>query len=439
MNANGARTESNNFLVDSSTVSSSQRSGVANITPNPEVVEEVRVAVNNFSAETGRNGSVLVNILTKSGSNTWHGSTSFFYTNDSLQSKNEFQQQMPGFQHPDYGRKEYSWGLGGPILKDRTFFFTSGDVLRSEVAISRAARIVTPQFIDFMKQNRPNNTSTYVMSTFPASFSAERNFLTAGQLLGSSCSGSAAIASPVGAIPCDLPVTGEGTFNTTSPRKGLQWTARIDHHLATADRIYGAINRTTVDKVLFGTPDVYPDFNTISPTNSLHFNTNWTRIVSPHMVNEASFSYVHVYGNLPLNRPDVPGIQVTGIERYQTTWGPNDFVQNNFEWRDVLSWTRSAHSLKMGGRIHGRTRRQRRLARLQSSDLHVPERLRFRGRPAEPAGQPGNRPEHRRGGDEPAARAPDELDFGVPPRRLEGQAESHAQPWPAIRRLFQHS
>ena len=95
MNANGARTESNNFLVDSSTVSSSQRSGVANITPNPEVVEEVRVAVNNFSAETGRNGSVLVNILTKSGSNTWHGSTSFFYTNDSLQSKNEFQQQMP--------------------------------------------------------------------------------------------------------------------------------------------------------------------------------------------------------------------------------------------------------------------------------------------------------------------------------------------------------
>ena len=120
------------------------------------------------------------------------------------------------------------------------------------------------------------------MSTFPASFSAERNFLTAGQLLDSSCSGSAAIDSPVGAIPCNLPVTGEGTFNTTSPRKGLQWTARIDHHLNDSkDRIYGAINRTTVDKVLFGTPDVYPDFNTISPTNSLHFNTNWTRIVSP--------------------------------------------------------------------------------------------------------------------------------------------------------------
>ena len=102
------------------------------------------------------------------------------------------------------------------------------------------------------------------------------------------------------------------------------------------------------------------------------------------MVNEASFSYVHVYGNLPLNRPDVPGIQVTGIERYQTTWGPNDFVQNNFEWRDVLSWTRSAHSLKIGGGFTARARRQRRLARLQSPDLHLPQRVRLRGRPAEP-------------------------------------------------------
>jgi hypothetical protein len=350
MNANGARTESNNFMVDSSTISSSQRSGVVNVTPNPEVVEEVRVAVNNFSAETGRNGSVLVNIVTKSGSNAWHGSGSLFYTNDSLQAKNKFQSQTPGFEHPDFARKEYAWGFGGPIVKDHTFFFTSGDVLRSEVAISRAARILTPEFINFMTQNRPNAASTYVMSTFPASFSADHNFLTAGQLLGSSCSGSAAISSPVGAIPCNLPVTGEGTFNTTSPRKGLQWTARVDHHLNdTKDRIYGSVNRTTVDKVLFGTPDVYPDFNTISPTNSLHFNTNWTRIVSPRIVNEATFSFVHVYGNLPLNRPDIPGIQVTGIERYQTTWGPNDFAQNNFEWRDVLTWTRSAHAMKMGG------------------------------------------------------------------------------------------
>jgi hypothetical protein len=349
MNANGARTESNNFMVDSSTISSSQRSGVVNVTPNPEVVEEVRVAVNNFSAQYGRNGSVLVNIVTKSGSNTYRGSGSLFYTNNNLQARNSFEKQQ-GVVIPDFGRTETSWGFGGPIQKDHTFFFTSGDVLRSDVAISRTGTIVTPQFIQLMKANRPNAISTYVMSTFPASFSADRNFKTAGALLGAGCSGSGAISSPVGPIPCDLPVTGEGTFNTTSPREGLQWTVRGDHYFnGNKDRVFGSFNRTSVDKVLFGTPDVYPDFNTISPTNSMHFNSNWTRVLSSNKLNEASFSWVHVYGNLPLNRPDVPGIQVTGIERYQTTWGPNDFSQNNFEFRDVVSWTRTAHTLKVGG------------------------------------------------------------------------------------------
>ena len=349
MNANGARTESNNFMVDSSTISSSQRSGVVNVTPNPEVVEEVRVAVNNFSAEYGRNGSVLVNIVTKSGNNTFRGSGSLFYTNNDLQTRNSFEKQQ-GVTIPDFSRKETAWGFGGPIRRDHTFFFTSGDVLRSDVAISRTGTLLTPQFIQFMKANRPNSVSTYVMNTFPASFSADRNFKTAADLLGAACSGNTAISSPVGSIPCNLPVTGEGTFNTTSPRKGLQWTLRGDHYMnGNRDRVFGSFNRTSVDKVLFGTPDVYPDFNTISPTNSMHFNSNWTRVLSSNKLNEASFSWVRVYGNLPLNRPDIPGIQVTGIERYQTTWGPNDFVQNNFEFRDVVSWTRTTHTLKAGG------------------------------------------------------------------------------------------
>ena len=136
MSANGARTESNNFMVDSATVSSSQRNGVTNINPNAESVEEVRVLVNNFSAEYGRNGSVLVNVITKSGANDFHGSVGAYYTNNSMQSKNYFQKQQTGFKIPDFGRKEFSWGVGGPIRKDKTFFFVSGDVLRSDVAVS---------------------------------------------------------------------------------------------------------------------------------------------------------------------------------------------------------------------------------------------------------------------------------------------------------------
>jgi hypothetical protein len=351
MNANGARAESNNFLIDSSTVSSSQRSGVVNINPNAESVQEVRVAVNNFTAEYGRNGSVLVNIITKSGTNDLHGSFGAYFTNDSLQAKNYFQNRTAGFRHPDFARKEFSWGLGGPILKDHTFFFTSGDVLRSDVAISRASNVITPEFTRFMEQNRPNNVSTYVLSNFPASFVPDRNFVTAGRALGSACSGSTVIASPVGPIPCNLPISGEGTWNETSPRDGLQWTARVDHNFNDGrDRLYGSFNRTTTDKVGFGEPSVYPAFTAPSPTNSMHVNTNYTKILSSSMVNEASFSWVRPWGELTNPHPEIPGIGITGIVRYQPDgFGPNEFVQNSFEWRDVVTWTRGSHSLKMGG------------------------------------------------------------------------------------------
>ena len=86
--------------------------------------------------------------------------------------------------------------FGGPIRKDKTFFFVSGDVLRSDVAVSGTASILTPQFIQFMQQARPNNLSTRIARDFPASFTPDRNFRTAGQILGSSCSGGPAIDSP---------------------------------------------------------------------------------------------------------------------------------------------------------------------------------------------------------------------------------------------------
>ena len=349
MNANGARTESNNFQVDSATVSSSQRNGVANINPNAESVEEIRVLVNNFAAEYGRNGSVLVNVITKSGANDFHGSFGAYYTNDSMQSKNHFQEQTPNFSIPDFGRKEFSWGLGGPIRKDQTFFFVSGDVLRSDVAVSGDLSILTPQFIQFMQQARPNNISTGIARDFPASFAPDRSFRTAGQILGANCAGATPIDSPIGAIPCNFPVTGVGTWNETSPRNGFQWTARVDHHFNEGrDRLYASFNRTTTDKVGFGAPEPYPAFTAFSPTSSLQLNTNYTKVVSSNLVNEMQFSWVRPYGELENPHVEIPGISVTGIRGYQVGWGPNTFVQNSFVWSDVVTWTRGAHSMKFG-------------------------------------------------------------------------------------------
>ena len=313
MNGNGGRTESNNFMVDSATVSSSQRSGVVNVNPNAESVEEIRVLVNNFNAEYGRNSSVLVNVITKSGANAFHGSALRLLH----ERRPAVEELLPGAdrelrQSPNYSRKEFSWGLGGPIIKDKTFFFVSGDVLRSDVAVSEVRTILTPQFIQLMQQRRPNGIATGIARDFPASFTPDRNFRTAGQILGSSCTGSQTIDTVIGPVACDFPATGNGIWNETSPRNGFQWTVRVDHHFSSKDRVFASFNRTTTDKVGFGAPEVYPAFTEKSPTSSLQLNTNWTRVMSSNVVNEFSFSWVRPYGELENPHADIPGISVTG-------------------------------------------------------------------------------------------------------------------------------
>ena len=126
---------------------------------------------------------------------------------------------------------------------------------------------------------------------------------------------------------------------------------RVDHSLNNnKDRIFGSFNRTTLHQVLFGAPFVYPAFNTIEPTYSDHFAVGWVHAAG-NFVNEFGFATTRPFGEALVNHPEVPGITVLGIEGYQTGWGPNAFVQNNFEWRDVASFTRGAHNLKVGGNI----------------------------------------------------------------------------------------
>jgi hypothetical protein len=256
---------------------------------------------------------------------------------------------------PVFRRNEGAWSFGGPIWKDHTFFFASMDFLKSGVATGRAATVLTPDFINYMQTNFPNNISTFVAKSFPASITPTSGFTTAGTMNGTDCatlpSPSDPINTEVGSIPCNLPVTGVGSFATGLPRNGFQYTVRVDHSLNdNKDRIFGSFNRTTLHQVLFGAPFVYPAFNTIEPTYSDHFAVGWVHAAG-NFVNEFGFATTRPFGEALVNHPEVPGITVLGIEGYQTGWGPNAFVQNNFEWRDVASFTRGAHNLKVGGNI----------------------------------------------------------------------------------------
>src|SRR5215510_13913888 len=167
LNGNGQRAESNGFLVDSANVGATPRGGVTNVNPAADTVQELRVSVNNYSAENGRNSSVLVNVVTKNGTNDYHGILSWFHTNNLLQARSYPQTKVPVLR-----RNEASWTFGGPIVKNKTFFFAGMDILRSGFSKGFQARTVSQNFIDFMKARFPNNISTNVMTKFASQLNA---------------------------------------------------------------------------------------------------------------------------------------------------------------------------------------------------------------------------------------------------------------------------
>src|SRR5262249_17496050 len=164
LNANGQRAESNNFQVDNASVNGSPRGGVSNFSPSADAVQELRVSVNNFSAEYGRNSSASVNVITKSGTNKYHGTAGWYHTNNHLTGRNSiFQPTVPTFR-----RNEGNGTIGGPIKRNKLFFFGWVDVLRSGVGSGFSASAISPEFASIIQQRYPNNVSTTLVKNFPS-------------------------------------------------------------------------------------------------------------------------------------------------------------------------------------------------------------------------------------------------------------------------------
>ena len=348
LSGNGQRAESNSFNVDGASVNASPRGGVVNHNPNADSVQELRVSLNNFSAEYGRNSSVLVNVVTKSGTNDIHGTVGWYHTNNKLQARNLFQPKVPIFR-----RNEANWSLGGPIVRNRTFAFASMDILRSGVGAGFSNTVISREFADLARQRFPNNIGSMVMSEFPDILTNKSVAQTAGSLIGSDCSGTTPVDTPIGMVPCNFPVTERGSFAQTLPRDGLQWTTRIDHNFnESKDRIYGSVARTTNQQVLFGSPSVYPAFTQMQEQWTAFANVNWTRIISTNVINELSWSWQHAEGDAPIGRGEIPAINVPGIASYGQGFSDAVFIQNNQQWRNVTTWNKGSHSFKFGGNFN---------------------------------------------------------------------------------------
>jgi hypothetical protein len=131
--SNGSRGSTADILTDGASVTNSEPNGgitAATYVPSPEAVEEFKVQQTNFSAEYGFSGASVVNMITRSGSNKFHGSGYDFFRDDSMDANNWFANRA-GEPIPPLRRNNYGFTFGGPIIKNKTFFFVDYDGLRN--------------------------------------------------------------------------------------------------------------------------------------------------------------------------------------------------------------------------------------------------------------------------------------------------------------------
>jgi len=172
VSVNGGRGRSNNFSVNGGDAND-QFVNLPTVQPSPDSIEEFRVLTNTFDAEYGRNSGSVVNVVTKSGTNSFHGNMYEFFRNTVLNANPYCFPAIQGVvcDKPQFNQNQFGGTFGGPIKKDRTFFFTSYEGRRIRQGIASPA-VTVPTVAE-----RPNNDPAHMVNGhIVADFSAETPF-----------------------------------------------------------------------------------------------------------------------------------------------------------------------------------------------------------------------------------------------------------------------
>jgi Carboxypeptidase regulatory-like domain/TonB-dependent Receptor Plug Domain len=221
---NGSRDRNNNFLLDgvdnNDTGVPGTPSGIVSI--NPDSTQEFRVISNDFNAEYGRNTGAIVDIVTRSGTNQFHGDAYWFGRYNALGARNFFNRD-PDPQDP-YVRNQFGFSVGGPIIKDRTFFFINNEYQRYRTTLTVGSIVPTAAFDSGLFTTPDGQQVDLRTPTSP------------GNLTGLGLDPT--IAKVLQLLPA--PNAGDvipgltGTLNFPSPDSlnSYTWTAKIDHKIS---------------------------------------------------------------------------------------------------------------------------------------------------------------------------------------------------------------
>jgi len=345
ISANGRSYTGNLVFVDGMNVTSPVQNGNIILAPIPDAVQEATLQTNSWDGEDNLGSSILIQVTTKSGTNKYHGSGSLFTTNQDLVAAPEF--STPGTYLP-WSRKDLVGTFGGPIRKDKTFFFADFEKLWATTAGTSSGTLYfeDPAFVSWAQTNYPSTVGTQVLTGWPASRLVGTPYQTAQQYLGASNCGTTTPLTP----PCDLNMIDQGSFAASPYYNALQYNFRLDEYFTPSDRLYLSYYNDSFDQQQLS---ARPRLDALDIMRNRYGQIDFTHTFSGQAVIEGAFAFASVGG---ANGEDanlaVPDIGVTGGNLVGFPvgggWGPGEYRGPNYNWRAVLSWIHGKHNLRFG-------------------------------------------------------------------------------------------
>jgi hypothetical protein len=327
VSVNGGRGRANNFNVNGGDAND-QFVAIPAVEPSPDTIEEFRVLTNTFDAEYGRNSGSVVNVVTKGGTNEFHGDAYEFFRNTDLDARGFFDTTRPDFHQNQFGAT-----FGGPIKKDRTFFFVSVEdrqILQGIPSDLVTVPTAAERNGDFSQG--PSGAQSTFAGTLNDNYLANALNSRSGCATAVASEGGMPIAAgnpwagifPNNQIPTQcfdptaaalmnryvpLPNSGFNVYQSVpnQSEQGLQSTLRIDQHISDHHQLsfyYYFDNDTQLPP--FSNFEAaganVPGFGSQYTTRNQQFNLSETWTATPSLVNEARFTYFRE-GQLDYNHP----------------------------------------------------------------------------------------------------------------------------------------